>query len=175
MPSQKFNEFVKNELNTLQEGNSKEDLAEWLKAIDSFYDQIEHYLRPYTNQKSIVLSYENRDAYEDLLGKYSIKIAEIKIGRKRVKIVPIGKFVVGAYGRIDMLGNLGKLRFVLVDKAQTEMPGELKNKPNRRKSIESKGAQGKQLEWKIATNPPVRLLDLNEDSFLEAVMDISNA
>ena len=74
------------------------------------------------------------------------------MGNTRIVFTPIGRIILGTLGRIDMSSDFGSVRFVVVS-----------NDSNTK------------LIWKIITPPPqVLYLEVNEESFFEALMEIIN-
>lgn len=84
--------------------------------------------------------------------------------------------MIGARGRVDMIGPKGIVRLVIVPKDSSGP----KIRVNIRKQDEpaSKKDDVKSIldwDWKISTPPPnIRYFDLNKESFQDALMDILN-
>ena len=144
----------------------EKDKRKWLAKIDEFYELIQEFIRDYLKQGKINEEWKTIQLQEDYFGEYEAKQLILKIGKKRLICKPIGRFVVGCHGRIDLSSDSGNLRFLLVpqhfDKPQYYFFGELFN-PNT------------QWIWKIATSPPnTQYLELTEENFFNALMEIIN-
>ena len=127
----------------------KED---WLAKIDEFYSLIQKFLHDYLQEGKIVKEWKTIQLSEETLGEYEVKQLILKIGNTRIVFTPIGRIILGALGRIDMSSDFGSVRFVIVS---NEFNAEL--------------------IWKIITPPPeVLYLDVTEESFFEALMEIIN-
>jgi hypothetical protein len=125
---------------------------EWLAKNKEFYSLIQKFLHDYLEQGKIVTEWKTVELSEELLGQYEVQQLILKIGNTRIVFTPIGRIVIGTLGRIDMSSDLGSVRFVVV-------------------SNESNA----ELIWKIITPPPeVLYLDVTEESFFEALMEIIN-
>ena len=144
--------------------------TEWLQHVESFFESIQLYLKPYTEPEKISIAFGEKENFEENIGDYLVKTATVKIGNSIVKFDPIGANLIGARGRIDMIGPQGKIRFLLVDEA-AKGPRIFRGGVHRiKEDAEIKWA------WKIATDPPnIQYLDLNADVFFEALMDVVNA
>jgi hypothetical protein len=101
---------------------------------------------------------------EEYLGNYETKKRHLKIASQEVVFIPIGTRLFGSKGRIDMEGSAGKVKFLLTDKNSTI--------PSAKIQICEENVDW---VWKIATPPPtIQLLELNEESFFDALMEVIN-
>jgi hypothetical protein len=101
----------------------------------------------------------------------------IHIGRQTILLTPIGTFLYGTKGRVDVEGSAAKSRFILVDKDAVRniswrpISGFDPNRPQR--NVE----EPKKIDWtwKIASAPPVvRFIDLNKESLFQMLLEVSN-
>jgi hypothetical protein len=175
--SDKFEEFVRQLNESAGVGDEGIDLmAEkemWLRKADEFYSLVRDSLSEFTSTGMASLDFVDISLSEEMLGTYSMKEARISLGRQIVKLTPIGTFLVGARGRIDMKGPRGVARFVVVPPGTRE--------PRIRISFEKKDAPSDPIAppetwiWKIATSPPrVTYIDVTKESFREALMGVVN-
>lgn len=172
-----FDEFVDRKIaesNDLRKTISRDaEITEWQHYLEALYGAIEVYLAPYIGAGKIVVSYQSTQIREELLGQYQVRSMEILIGEDPVRLEPIGTYLIGVKGRVDMIGPRGTVRLVLVDK---EASG-----PRLRVAVRSKGAiAGEQLApqrtiewvWKIAVDRErLRYIDLVAESFYSALME----
>ncbi len=119
MANKRFDEFIKRQASHTQ--STKFDwaaeLIEWINYLDKFYETIESYLKPYVDKGKVKISYSKKKIFEENIGEYEARAATISLGTNKLKLDPIGTMLIGAKGRIDMIGPNGKIRFVLVDSA----------------------------------------------------------
>jgi hypothetical protein len=101
----------------------------------------------------------------------------LKIGRQEITMTPVGTLLIGAKGRVEVVGPAGRTRLLLVN---SEAPG-----PTVRVAVRIAGkpeppaveAPPKAIKWawKIATSPPtVRHVELTQDSLFQALMEVAN-
>lgn len=148
----------------------------WLRHIDKFYQIIQGFLKEYLNRGKINIDFSPLTLNEEYIGSYETKELHLMMGNQEAVFSPVGTRMIGSRGRIDLEGKAGKVRFVLVDKdkessgisARVCIDGDFpKEKDSEKKKIA--------WTWKIATPPPsVSLVNLNEDSFFDALMEVIN-
>ena len=133
MANNKFDEFVNNQL-AIAKREKKIDWEkkrnEWVNNLDNFYTTIKRFLKDYISKEKINLTCEKKTISEEYIGDYEVDSYTISIGKNKIKLDPIGTNIIGAKGRVDMIGPYGKVRFVL--------------------DIEKRTGG----TWKIATPPP---------------------
>jgi hypothetical protein len=162
-----FEEFLEQEAE--QDDSSvidyEQEKKEWLARIDEFYQLIQGFLGNYIKQDKIIEEWKIIQLQEDYFGKYEVQQLMLKIGKKRLIFKPIGRFLIGFNrGRIDLSSDIGTVRFVLLPE-ELESPQITDFNPSNAKWC-----------WKIATSPPkVSYLELTEQSFFEALMEVVNA
>ena len=163
----KFEEFLEQEAE--QDDSSvidyEQEKKEWLTKIDEFYALIQEFIGDYLKQGKIIQEWKIIQLQEDYFGEYDVKQLMLKIGKKRLIFKPIGLFLIGFNRvRIDLLSDIGTVRFVLLPK-DLESP----------QFTDFNNSNAKWC-WKIATSPPkVSYLELTEQSFFEALMEVVNA
>lgn len=149
---------------------------EWLQHIDIFYVNLKSYLNEYVTAGKIKVNYGKKKIVEEYIGEYEAITAMIYLGKNQVKLEPIGTNLIGAKGRIDMIGPNGTVRFVLVDKnasfprisVRIWIDGE-----DRPPEVDKPPAM--EWVWKISTPPPrIKYIELNSESFFDAFMEVAN-
>jgi hypothetical protein len=147
----------------------EQEKKEWLARIDEFYALIQEFIGDYLKQGKITQEWKIIQLQEDYFGEYDVKQLMLKIGKKRLIFKPIGRFLIGFNrGRIDLSSDVGTVRFVL-------LPKELEF-PQVTDFNHSFNPSNAKWCWKIATSPPkVSYLELTEQSFFEALMEVVNA
>ena len=177
-----FDKFVEREVEEAKEAKEfdpSKEISDFQDYIESLYSAIEGYLDDYVKSGNIVLGRSNHSIYEERLGNYSIKTLDIKIGFNEVKLKPIGTMLIGAKGRVDIIGNRTLRRLVLVDKKLTQptLPKVttkvVGNSIKGSISIGEAQSSVPEWTWKFASNPPrIRYQELNSDSFKNALMEV---
>lgn len=182
MSKQVFDEFIKNKIAEIEAEppvDWEQEKAEWLKYLGEFYERVESYLEEYTSSNRIAIKWDAITLNEELIGAYEAKALTLMFGHYQVKLEPIGANLIAAKGRVDMTGPAGAVRFVLVDRDQAapRVESRIYTQDNVSRAQEE-GQYQKPIawEWKIATPPPrIQHIELNQDSFLEALMEVVNA
>lgn len=148
----------------------------WLRRLDEFYRQVEGYVEPYVSSRKIYLNFSPRQMHEEYVGSYEACSLDMEVGGDAVRFDPIGTNMIGTWGRVDMVGARGSVRFVLVPES-LRSPG-LKVRILRDGETPPPEILPKigETTWKIATPPPrVVYEEINEDSFFSAIMEVLNA
>lgn len=175
-----FDDFVKRQqpLSEAERVDWNKRREEWLGHLKALYAEVEAFLKEYVDQGSIRLDYKEHRIIEENIGAYESRIMIIRIGRREVTLTPIGTFLVGSRGRVDVEGSAGKARLALVDKDATSMRAAIIGitGPGERSASAEKVQKSIEWAWKILTPPPtMALFGLNKDSFFKVLMEVSNA
>ena len=176
MTNQLFSEFIQQQ-NVIPKKDTVDweaELDEWKKYLHTFHKQVEGYLQPYIASGQIKLERENIDIHEENIGTYEVDTLNITVGNQTITLTPIGTNLIGAKGRIDMVGSNGTVIFILVPKDA--------NNPKISVQIRSQNEPQKTQQqttstwtWKISTPPPrISYLELEEESFQAALMEVVN-
>jgi hypothetical protein len=175
--SDKFDEFIRKQNESSGVGDQGIDLATekemWLKKVEDLYSLVSESLEEYTSSQMAKIDFADISLTEELIGTYSLREAHISLGRQAVKLTPIGTFLVGARGRIDMKGPRGVARFLVVppESREPRIRVTYGDTPTPSDPI----APPETWIWKIATPPPrVTYIDLTKESFREALMGVVN-
>jgi hypothetical protein len=169
MSKKDFDAFIKQHKSTEEDNtNWEERKNDWLHHINDFYSLVQTWFYEYKKQGQVTLEFFPYRLNEEYIGSYESKKLHLKIANQVVVFIPIGTRLFGSKGRIDMESSAGKVRFILADKNSTV--------PSTKVQIYD-GKQTKDIDWawKIATPPPtIQLIDLNEESFFDALMEVIN-
>jgi len=174
MSRDKFDEFLRN----VQESEANPydwapKISEWKSDIQSFFELIETYLSKYVREHRITINYDPVQFAEDGVGTFTSQVATIKMGSAVVKLEPVGLNIVGARARVDMRGNGGRVRFLLMDQKATQARHLVKIAYKQSPPVIVK--QDVKWVWKLATSPPdIRFQDLTPDIFFDALMQVCN-
>lgn len=182
MAAETFDEFVKQRTDRARQSaevsNSKETLADWLRELDALYSAMEGYLQSYTESGQIKIERHPVQLTEEYLGTYEAEALAMSIGNDEVIVQPVGTRVIGSCGRVDLSGPRKTLRIVLLEKGGPTMkitisgtggPSETSSQSLVRGEVDRRG-------WYFATPPPAATVTaFDEDSFRDAIMDVSGA
>ena len=173
-----FDEFIAEQTAKSDEPGIDRDkeLREWEQQLDRFYQMVESFLYSYIKEGKVQCHYGKKQLHERLLGSYQARSLVLKIGHNEIDFNPVGTFLIGAKGRVDMTGNYGTVKFVLVPqdssdpKISVKIWSEMEDPPP-----EEHVDPIAQWDWKIATRPPnIKYMELQEESFKDAIMEVLN-
>jgi len=180
MSKKDFDDFIEKQTLDQQKNNPvnwDKKREEWLAYLEQFYQLIKGFLKEYEHEGKVSCTRSKKEIFEEYIGAYTVNVLNISIAGQKLKIKPIGTNIIGAKGRVDLIGAKGTVKFVLVDKEATaptfkvniRIHGEEYNDGN------IKEPEIKDWAWKIATPPPgMSYIELEQDSFLSAVMEVIN-
>lgn len=84
----------------------------WVSKINDLYKEVQEWLAPLVPE---VLRIElgTMPVYEERLGSYEAPYININVDFEVVKLNPIGTIIIGAFGRIDLIGEEGSVKILL--------------------------------------------------------------
>lgn len=143
----------------------EQDKQRWLDNLRELGGMVHEWLAEYATDGDIEVQTQEILLSEDQVGRYKAPQVKIRVGSQLVKLRPIGTFLIGAYGRVDMEGPRGVCRLILVP-ANASEPRILFN-------ATIPPDQPVELAWKIVTPPPTsKYIDLTKRSFLDELMRV---
>lgn len=77
-------------------------IANWQEAVKWLLGEVRGWLAEYERDASMEFSNGVVQLDEEALGAYSVDTLSIRVGSAVVRLVPVGRMVIGATGRIDM-------------------------------------------------------------------------
>lgn len=174
----KFEEF-------LQEEDTEEIKIDWsekkdffIKEMENFYSQVNKFVEPY--KEKISINHEDYTINEDYIGSYQTKKMILRIKNNEIIFTPIGANLISAWGRIDMEGANGVVKFVLVPENSSVPKIEttiLLTEEDRQKQKHKISENNQKVDkvWKIATPPPnIGYTKFNQETFIGALMEVIN-
>lgn len=125
----------------------------WIDKLGELFDRIEHdWLADLSQQGQITLTRGEIELHEELIGAYRAPTLRIQVADAMVVLVPVGTFVSGASGRVDMKGPNGVV-LLLLESADAQAPFEQRD-----------------FTWNIVNRSPrVTRTPLVEDTFSDAL------
>lgn len=79
----------------------------YVDALNALYAQIQEFLAEPLAHGQAKLRREEREITENYLGTYVVDDLVLEVGAEHVRFVPRGRNIVGASGRVDVLGDGG--------------------------------------------------------------------
>lgn len=89
----------------------------YLKAVEGLYSLIQAALGVPIEEGTVRLRRRPKDLTEDYIGTYAVDDLLLLIGAEQVRFSPRGWNVLGAEGRVDVVGERGELSLILRDSA----------------------------------------------------------
>ncbi len=175
MSKKDFDIFIKKQAKTKSDKSIdwNAEKEEWLSHLSAFYKKVEDFLEEYINDGKVACEYENKTIFEEYIGSYPVQALNIKLGNHKLRLEPIGTNLIGAKGRVDLIGANGKVKFVLVSKNASTPKNKVSVWIEGEESPEEEEPKVIEWEWKIATPPPrIKYINLEQDTFLEALMEV---
>ncbi len=91
---------------------------EYLAAVQELYQRIESMLAEPIGQKSLTLHRRPKQLTENYIGTYSADDLILVIGEEQVRFSPRGRNIVGAAGRVDVIGERGEASLIVQPDSQ---------------------------------------------------------
>lgn len=175
-----FAAFVKRQ----QTASAEEERVDWVKERDDWlgrlgelYDRTESFLAEYIRTGEIKLNYRDIPLNEENIGSYTARQMILKIGRQEITMTPVGTLLIGAKGRVDVVGPAGRTRLVLVNSdasgPRIKVSVSIGSKPE--PSVAEAASKEIKWTWKIATSAPaIQYIELTQESLFQALMEVAN-
>ena len=86
----------------------------WIQAINDLYGKIAgEYLAGPVGEQLVRVSRRAKALVEEYIGAYQVDELVVQVGDEQVVFSPKGRNIVGASGRIDLIGDMGEKTIVL--------------------------------------------------------------
>lgn len=181
MSKEDFDNFLLNtSKNGVQKINWEKEKEEWLLYLSALYKLFEEALANYVKEKKINITYDEIEITEEQVGMYKAKKMIISFGSERIILKPIGTFLIGAKGRVDMTGKKGSVKIALVDSRMKRLQDHIKVSVH----IDTEALAKQEMdispqeinwEWKFISSPPTYIYQpVNSDTIYSAIMELSN-
>jgi len=149
---------------------------DWLEKLNKLYTNIESWLND-LEQDVVSIKYTDKEINEEHIGMYSARKMVLRIADEQVVLDPVGTLLIGAAGRVDMIGKNGKVKFVLVPESskgiQIKVTVKAEVEPEKRDEEDKQDTIKEDWVWKIATPPPsIKYIEIDSDSFSDALLEV---
>jgi len=91
---------------------SKRRLGRWRMALGELGMKLSKWLDVPVRKKVVTLERSQKEIFEEALGSYSVTVWTVTIGGRRIVVEPIATYVVGSFGRVDVVGPAASFRLV---------------------------------------------------------------
>ena len=91
--------------------------------LELFNSKVQEFLGEYIEQNKVSLRKIIKQMNEQIIGNYEADSLEVEIGANTICFDPIGRYIIGARGRVDMNGPHGTVKFLLGDPRTLYLPG----------------------------------------------------
>ena len=154
MSTSRLDNFISRQKNSSSQVDLAREIEAWKKAVDSLYEKIETFLSAYIGNGDIDIEYKKTTIFEEHMGEYEIKAADIKIITNQIKLKPVGRVIIGAKGRVDMIGSsYDAVTLLLVE--DTDIP------------------EATDPVWVILMrSPEIKYVRLSQESFIDAMLSV---
>jgi hypothetical protein len=86
----------------------------WPRRVQELLTQIGQWIGPLVESGSLRYDRKKVLLHEEALAAYEAEAASIRLGGKTLRIDPVGTYLIGAFGRIDVTGPIGKVVWLLL-------------------------------------------------------------
>ncbi|MBP1971727.1 hypothetical protein J2Z83_003882 [Virgibacillus natechei] len=112
-----FSDFLKKKKdeNQQDEVNWNHIKSDWLQQVKLFMNQIEAWLHTAQEDRMIDIKEKRIMLQEEHLGLYDAPSLVLAIEKEEIEIQPIGRLIIGAKGRIDIISSYAKYIVLYLD------------------------------------------------------------
>ena len=178
MPASQFDEFVsqaqarRTEIETV---DWSQRLRDWQQDIQSLYATVRDLLHAYIDDGRIALSEENILLNDERFDTYSTQTLILTIGTEAIRFLPVSAFVIGAHGRVDVLGPKGRARLVLVERESKRVSIRVTIVDPSKPPTPHVPPARDQFVWKIAGSRPTgAFTDLTQETLQGLILEVAN-
>ncbi|QWR77949.1 hypothetical protein [Candidatus Magnetomonas plexicatena] len=92
---------------------SKEKKEEWINRINNLFTQISEWLKPMQDEQLLSITKTKIKIHEQLLGIYTVETMVVTfLNNETIEIIPIGRYVLGGNGRLDIKKGLNVIMII---------------------------------------------------------------
>ncbi|QWT20237.1 hypothetical protein KPL74_21150 [Bacillus sp. NP157] len=151
----------------------------WLARVEDLYATVETSLDEYVERGKFRIQRGSINAYEDPLGNYKAPTLRLDFGHSDAEFIPVGTYLFGVLGRVDLVGGRDTLPFVLVAPDATKpMLAAARGALRERDATAAYAADLRKVQsfvWKVSPNPPnIHYRELTETSLTDAIIAVAH-
>ncbi len=120
--------------------------AAWIQTVENLYQTIQHFLAAPIKAGDLSVARSPKTVVEEYIGQYEVDELILQVGNERAVISPKGINIVGASGRVDLIGERGERTLVV--------------------------QSGNRWGIVVSRSPTVKVIPLDESSLLESLKDV---
>jgi hypothetical protein len=171
-----FQQFLRSQKTKAEKlGNLSDRKDAWLKQIDKLYEQVLGLLSEHIKSGNIKQQLHALPLYEELLGTYEVPSLVLELGTSKVQFKPIGTYLLGSPGRVDMVGLRSSVRIVLTTRDALEPVLRVRMMSDSPPEGLSPKADIADYVWKFSTNPPrIKYCAITRESLEKAIIEAVN-
>ena len=160
------------------------ELAEWLDQLNFLYDLVQLYLEAYVRASQVKVELGITKLFEEQTGAYDAPNMLVRVGKTLIQFEPIGTFLIGAKGRVNVSGAAGNAVLLLVPKGADgigSMVGVSSSTTPSGLNVSVKiGYEQEEASiswvWKLVANTPKReFLELSAETVYQMLVELSPA
>jgi len=175
MSSNEFDNFIKHQATKTISHNIFERKEGWLNQIDNLYARVLEILDPYIKSGNITTFTKKISIHEELLGSYEVDSLCIDIGSTDLQFRPIGTYLFGSPGRIDLTGKRDSIRFVLAQPNDVRATIRIISGEEAERTTTKPPLHISTFVWKISTTPPnIKYVEITDEALTKAIMQATN-
>lgn len=145
----------------------------WCQHVDILYTQIKELLNDFIEDGTVILTEHEVLITENFLGSYWINELHLMFGKNEIHFKPVGANVLGAYGRVDMLGPQKRILLILAEKGVKPGIKVQFVESSTKKDKEDTVHMPSEYEWLIVQDKiNDQYISFNEDSFTDALQTV---
>ncbi len=164
--------------------SDQEELKQWLTYLDQLYADIGSHLEPYIQIGQIKFELGTVRLFEEQVGFYEAPSLLLRVGRTIIQFEPVGTFLIGTKGRVEVTGPAGSATLILVSKEARDVASMVRVTPNTASShVNVAVAIGPHMSdlpivwvWKLITASAQRtFVDFTAETLYEIIAALSPA
>lgn len=113
-----------------QQVSAQEEIEQWLSYLDQLYATIRSYLETYIRAKQIEVEASTIRLFEEPLGFYESPSLLLRVGKIEIQFEPVGTFLIGTKGRVQVTGPAGSAALILVSKEARDVASMVRVRSN---------------------------------------------
>lgn len=184
MGKAEFDRFVKRQQAAQAEAagfDAEKERLRWLGYLGNLHAAIQGYLEDYLKSGAATIEFEDVQLNEEMIGEYTARQLNLTIGQSTITFKPVGTFLIGSRGRVDVQGPRGAVRLGLFNR-KAKSPNDL-IRITTQTAGEKQAAKPPTVSpddidwaWKIITIAPnAHFEELTQNTFFDLILSVADA